>query len=121
MRITYIELAGNKHPLCFSLSATEEICDAFGDTDKMADAITSGNVAEKIKAVDKVLTILLAAGRRYCQEVGMELPPAIKGRPADVIDITSSSAVEAIFDTLKTDTERTVTAQSKNGEPTQGD
>ena len=121
MKISYIELAGGKHPLCFSLSATEEICNAFGDTDKMADAITKGSDAEKIKAIDKVLTILLAAGRRYCEAVGMELPPAIKGRPADVIDITSSTAIEAIFDTLKADTERTVVAQSKNGEPTQGD
>lgn len=118
MKVSYIELAGAKHPLCFSLSATEEICEAFGNTDKMADAITKGNDFEKIKAVDKVLMILLAAGRRYCEAVGIELPPALKCRPADIIDITDGSAVEVIFGTLKNDTDRSVKAQSKNVEPT---
>jgi len=119
MKLSYIELAGAKHPLCFSLSATEEICEAFGDTSSMADAITAGSDIDKIKAIDKVLTILLAAGRRYCETVGMELPPALKGRPADVIDISDPSAVNAIFSTLQKDTERTIEAKSKNAAPTQ--
>lgn len=121
MKVTYIELAGEKHPLCFSLSAVEELSDKFGDLDKMAAAITDGkNSVKKLKAVDTVLRVLLDAGRRYCAAAGIEMPEKPLGcRPADVIDITDPSAVEAIFTTLKNDTERTLEAKPlKNAEPT---
>lgn len=119
MRVSYIELCGEKHPLCFSLSATEDIIEEFGSVEAMGDIITGNDMLPRIRAVDTVLTILLRAGRAYCSAMGMEMPAPLRCRPADVIDITSGDAVSAIFDTMKKDGERSVEAVSKNAEPTQ--
>lgn len=121
MRISYIELkAGEKHPMCFSLSAVEALTDEFGDLENMRKAIAeNGNMAEQIKATNKVLEVLLDAGRKYCKEMGIDLPPAIKCRPADLIDITDPSAVQAIFSTISTNSEREVEAKSKKQAPTE--
>lgn len=121
MRVTYIELLGKRHPLCFSLSATEEIVEEFGGTEQMTDAITSGDTVSQLRAVDKVLDILLRAGRRYCAEAGLEMPETpLRCRPADVLDVSDPAAVQAIFSTIARDSARTVQAAPKNGEPTQG-
>ena len=121
MKVSYIELLGEKHPLCFSLSATEEIVEEFGGTEQMTDAITSGDTVSQLRAVDKVLDILLRAGRRYCEAAGIEMPAkALRCRPADVMDVTDPSAVQAIFSTISADSARTITATPKNAEPTQG-
>ena len=121
MRISYIELkAGERHPLCFSLSATERLIDEFGDLDKMRKAITeTGSLSDQIKSIDIVLTVLLEAGRNYCKEMGIEMPPAIKCRPADLIDITDPAAVQAIFSTISTNSEREVEASAKKQAPTE--
>lgn len=121
MRISYIELKpGEKHPMCFSLSAVEALCDEFGDLENMRKAVTdSGTLAEQIKATNTVMSVLIDAGRKYCAEMGIELPPAIKCRPADLIDITDPSAVQAIFSTISSDSEREVEARSKKEQPTE--
>lgn len=117
MRLKYIELKpGERHPLCFSLAATEAIVDEFGGLEAMTESITSENTLVKIKAVDKVIGILLDAGRKYCAEMGIDMPPKIKCRPADLIDITDPSAVAAIFSTIENDTNREI--EAKNAEPT---
>ena len=121
MKVSYIELLGEKHPLCFSLSATEEIVEEFGGTEQMTDAITGGDVLTKLRAVDKVLDVLLRAGRRYCAAAGLEMPEKPLGcRPADVMDVSDPSAVQAIFSTISSDSARTITAAPKNAEPTRG-
>ena len=121
MRVSYIDLLGEKHPLCFSLSATEEIVEEFGGTEQMADAITGEDALSKLRAVDKVLDILMRAGRRYCAAAGLEMPESPLGcRPADVMDVTDPSAVEAIFSTISGDSRRTITAAPKNAVLTQG-
>lgn len=114
MKRTYINLLGEKHPLCFSLSATEELCDVFGDLDAMKECLFNGTTGEKLKATIKVLDILLRAGRRYCETVGEPLPPAIKGSVADLIDGTDAEAVSAIFSAITGDADREVEAQPKN-------
>lgn len=120
MRINYIELLGEKHPLCFSLAATEAICEEFGSTEAMTEAISSDNMALKLRAVDKVLDILLRAGRKYCEVAGLDMPEKpLPCRAADVIDISDPSAIATIFGAIKTDTERTIEAKSKNAVPAQ--
>lgn len=117
MKLSYIELKkGERHPLCFSLSATEAIVDEFGSLEKMTDALTGGDTLTQIKAIDKTLAILLDAGQKYCAEMGIETPPALKCRPADLIDVTDPTAITAIFDTINNDTKREV--EAKNAEPT---
>ena len=120
MKVNYINILGEKHPLCFSLSATEEICERFGDTDGMMSAISSANPGEKVKAIDAVLDILLKAGRRYCAVAGLEMPEhPLPCRPADAIDMTDPEAISEIFSTISGDTQRTVVAKApKNAPPT---
>ena len=115
MKLQHIELKpGELHPLCFSLSATEEIIDAFGSLESMQDAVISGDTMRKIKAIDTVLSILLRAGRRYCKEMGVEMPPEIRCRPGDLIDVTDPKAITAIFETIRADSEREIEATPKN-------
>lgn len=118
MRVNYITLKGEKHPLCFSLSAVEAIIEAFGSLDAMTEAIRGDDVLAKLRATNKTLEIMMDAGRHYCAEMGIDMPPAIKCRPGDLIDITDGEAVRAIFSTISADNERTVEAKSKNADAT---
>lgn len=120
MKRSYIELLGEKHPLCFSMSAVEEIAEEFGDVDAMSSVLTSGKQSDKIRAASKVLDILLRAGRRYCLAMGEDLPPALPCSVADILDPTDTAGIQAIFDTMRQDTAQEVEAKSKNASPTQG-
>lgn len=110
MRVSYITLGGEKRPVCFSLSAIEDIEDRFGSLDKMRDELTSG----KVKSINAVLEIMLRAGQAYCEAVGEECPPPLKCRPGDLIDVTDNNVVHDIFAAITGDTERTVEVRSKN-------
>lgn len=110
MKVSYIELANEKHPVCFSLSAIEDIEDAFGSLDGMRKELEAG----KVKAINKVLEIMLASGRAYCEGMGIECPPKLPCRPGDLIDVRDGSVVTEIFSAMSGDTERTVEAKGKN-------
>lgn len=111
MKTGYVKLLGEKHPLCFSLSATEEIVERFGGTGQMTDALTSADTAQKLRAVDTVLEILMRAGRAYCAAVGEALPKPLPCRPADVIGIDEANeVVSRIFDTITADASRQIEA-----------
>ena len=118
MKRTYIELLGEKHPLCFSLSAVEEIAAEFGGVDEMSAALKDGTGLEKIRATVKVLDILLRAGRRYCKAVGEDMPAPLPCDIGDIIDATDPSSVKAIFAAINGDSEREIEAKSKNAKPT---
>lgn len=110
MKLSYVQLGGEKHPVCFSLSAIEAIEDKFGSLDAMRDGLSEGSV----KAINSVLEIMLNAGRAYCTGMGMDVPPKLKCRPADLIDVTDSDVVKDIFAVISGDSERTVEVRSKN-------
>ena len=116
MKVTYINLLGEEHPMCFSLSAIEEISDTFGSVDAMSEAVESDNVALKLSAVSKLLNILIKAGRRYGALVGMELPKEIKGNVGDLIDISDPEAISKVFEAIANDSEREIEVKSKNVE-----
>ena len=119
MKLRYIELLGNKYPLCFSLSATEELCDIFGDLDGMSKALTDKNTGKQIKAINAVLEILIRAGQNYCKVAGIDTPPPLDCKPGDVMDISDPEAIKAIFEAISGDNEREVEATPKNAKPTQ--
>lgn len=121
MKVSYVEFLGQKHPLCFSLAASEKILGEFGSLEAMSDAITGDDLAEKVRALDRVLQILMKAGRIYASACGEDLPPELPCRPADLIDVRDPKATRAIFDVMKSDTERTVEAEVKNAGPTPGE
>ena len=110
MRLSYINLGGVDYPACFSLSATEDIVEHFGSLDGMTAALESGNMMEQMRAVDTVLTVLLEAGQRYCEAMGKDHPAPLTCRPADIIDVTDPSAIQAIFSVIGQDSKREVEA-----------
>ena len=120
MKVSYIELLGEKHPLCFSLAAASEVTEAFGGLENMSKSLSLDDIGKAAKAIDAVLTILMRAGRTYVKDRGGELPPELPCRQTDLIDVTDGSGRRAIFDTIRTDSDREVEAEVKNGEATQG-
>lgn len=120
MKVTYIELAKQKHPLCFSLAASEKLTKAFGGLDKMADGlIRNADEKQSVDAVDTVLGILLDAGRIYIAACGEEPPPKITCRPSDLIDVRDTTIMQVIMEAMSEGTKREVEIETKNGEATQ--
>ena len=120
MRLTYVEFLGQKHPLCFSLAAVEKLVESFGSLDHLADALSSGDIAQLSASVDQVFRILMEAGRIYAKAIGEDLPPELPCRPADLIDVRDKSELQVIFDAMKMDSARTVETAPKNGEAAAG-
>ena len=120
MKVSYIELLGQKHPMCFSLAASERIDEEFGSMEAMLDELHSKEVRRIAKAADKVLQILMHAGRVYMSACGETLPPPIPCRPADLIAVTDKESLQAIFSTMSEDSRRDVEVETKNGGATQG-
>lgn len=115
MKLHYITLKGEEHPLCYNLQAAAELIDEFGGLDAWQAAL---NGANNVMAIAKTLKILLNGGRAYCEEMGISMPQPVKNAAA-VIDISSPEAVKAIFGAIASDTDREV--QTKNAVPTQED
>lgn len=120
MKVTYIELLGQKHPLCFSLKAYEEVLASFGSMDALYATLTSSDLTDIIRGLDELLPILMRAGRLYASAIGEQLPPALKCRPSDVLDARDPAALGAVIASIKNDTARTVETVPKNGEATSG-
>lgn len=120
MKISYIELLGKKYPLVFSLAASEKISDAFGGFDKMQKSLTTTDTGKLAKTIDTMLSILMDAGQKYCKMAGIECPPPLDCRPADLIDISDPTAVSAIFTAISASNEREVEVVSKNAEAAPG-
>ena len=116
MKLSYVELLGQKHPICFSLAASEELVKEFGSMEHFADALDGNDLAQTAQAVDKTFQILLKAGRIYASAIGEELPPELPCRPADVIDVRDKEPIASIFESVRSDAKRTVETESKNGE-----
>lgn len=110
MKLSYVQLGGEKHPVCFSLSAIEAIEDEFGSLADMQKSLSGGSV----KAINRVLEIMLNAGHAYCEGMGIEAPAKLKCKPADLIDVTDSDIVKEIFAVISGDSERAVEVRSKN-------
>ncbi len=121
MKVTYIELLGEKHPLCFSLAAQEALEETFGGLDAMSEEFASGESRRIISAVDKALQILMKAGRVYLSARGEELPAPLPCRPADLIGAGEKEKIKTIFQAIAADTEREVEVEIKNGEATPGE
>lgn len=118
MRVSYIELLGQKYPVCMSLSAAEELTEHFGGLERMGIALDSVNPAEMAKTVDQILTILMKAGRIYVGAMGQDLPPELPCRPSDLIDVMDQSVVQALFAAMQRDSDRTVEVEGKNANAT---
>ena len=117
MKVSYVEFLGQKHPLCFSLAASEKILEAFKSLENMSDAITGDDLANKVHAIDRVLQILMKAGRIYASACGEDLPPELPCRPAALIDVRDPKPPQAIVAVTRSASGRTVGAAGTNGKP----
>lgn len=63
MRVTYLELLGQKHPMCFSLAASAELDRAFGGLENMSARFQDGGLAQRAEAINTAMKALLKAGR----------------------------------------------------------
>ena len=106
-----------RNPLGLCMGASETILAEFKRLDEMRDAIAGDVLVKKGHALDRVLQILMKAGRIYLSACGEDVPPELPCRPADLIDVRDPKATQAIFDVMRSDTERTVEAEGKNGKP----
>lgn len=104
MKISYVELAGTKRPVCFSLSAIEDIEDEFGSLSGMREQLVAG----KVKAINRVLEIILRAGQAYCEGIGEDCPPPLHCRPGDLIGADDSEIITQIFGAMRDDSARAV-------------
>lgn len=118
MKVSYIKLLGRDYPLCFSLTASQELSDAFGGLDKMTKELTGVDMGKMVKAVNTTLGVLMKAGRIYSEAIGQECPEPLPCQPCDVIDMTDPESIKAIFAAINGDTERTV--EAKNTKAAQG-
>ena len=116
MRVSTIELLGEKHPMCFSLTAATEMEEAFGGLENLSERMTGGSLAQRAAAINTALEILLKAGRIYASASGMEVPDPLPCAPADLIDVTDGGAVRSIFSAITGDTEREVETIPKNAQ-----
>ena len=120
MKVSYIELLGKKHPLCFSVKAASEMEEAFGGIEAFAEHLQEGSLVQKIQNMSTALQILMKAGRAYVSVSGGELPDPLPCDLEDLIDAADKTIWQTIMDVISGSTEREVETVVKNGEATQG-
>lgn len=108
MKINYITLGGQRHPICFSLHAMELIGEEFGSMDQMIAAVQSSDLAQMARSTNRMLEILLESGRLYCQTMGVEVPPELTCAPGALLDISSEEVVQEVFGAITDDQAREV-------------
>lgn len=125
MRVNYLTIGGKRHPVCFSLGAGEELVERFGvELTELPDMLTQGTIADRFRAVDTTLSVLLKYGRKYAIYAGEQVPEALACRPIDLIGIDEISDITStIFGLIGNDAETTVELEPdpKNAEATQGE
>lgn len=121
MKVHYVELLGEQHPLCFSFSAAAALDKHFGGLENMTDAMLSGDIKKRAEAMDVALTEMMRAGRIYAEAMGEPLPRPIPCKPTDLLSAREGSALAAIFATVRDNSRREVKTAGGKEEATQGD
>lgn len=120
MKIGYLELMGQKHPMCFSYSAAAELEEAFGSLEGMEAQVFDDKLTVCVPATNTLLEVLMKAGRIYARAMGEELPAPLPCRPVDLIPANDKKAISAVFATISGDAKREVEVKAKNAPATQG-
>ena len=117
MELRHIELLGEKHPLCFSMSAAQNLTRHFGSMEEMGEQILNEDVSVRRAAVVDVLTEMIRAGRVYAKAMGYDVPRQIPCDIADIIEPDTVPLVGLILSVLRRDSSRDVEIEGagKNG------
>lgn len=120
MKIKTIELLGEQHPLCFSMTASQNLTERFGSIQAMGEQLMSDDRSIRVDAINDVLTELLRAGRIYAKAKGEELPREITCKPVDIMPPDTAEPVALIISVLAADAKREVEVENtgKNAEAT---
>lgn len=120
MKLHYIELLGERHPLCFSMSAAQNLADKFGSIEEMGNQLICDDVSTRRAAINDALGELLRAGRAYAKAKGDDLPKELACAVADVIGPDTIQPITLILSVLRGDSAREITTEDtgKNGEAT---
>lgn len=74
-RMTFIELAGKKYPLIFSLGASKALSAKFGDISRIGEMLGSGKMGvEEIDSITYIVTVLIKQGVAYKNMFEADLP-----------------------------------------------
>lgn len=115
MRMAYIELFEEKHPLCFSLAVYEELTDEYGSIDNVFTAIRDKDRKTALRAVNKVLRTMMKAGRIHAAYYSEPLPPEFPEKLYDAIGIFHLAAVNAITKAITNDLACTINIEGGKG------
>lgn len=120
MNVSKINIGKEEFPLVMSMSAIEEILEAFGSMDEMTKRMDSDDTLVQLKTIDRLLVILINAGIRYCKAVGLPTPEELAFDPADVLDIQSQEIITSIKGAMISSQKTTIKAKppknSKNAQ-----
>lgn len=74
-RINFVEIAGKKYPLSFSLQATKAVARKFGSVEKIGEQFSDGDLnEEKIDGIVYVVETLIRSGCAYLNLFCADLP-----------------------------------------------
>lgn len=121
MRISEIELKGERRVLCLNLWALKRIYAHWGDFGTAMAAVSSGNMLEQVGEQLVMLQILLRGGAIYAAEMGMKNPepPSIEETAkaaGEILDKLSKTITEALNRSMSTDI-HTAPAGERDGKP----
>ena len=117
MELRHIELLGEKHPLCFSMSAAQNLTRHFGSMEEMGEQIMNDDVSVRRAAVVDVLSEMIRAGRVYAKAMGYDVPKPIPCDIADILEPDTVPLVGLILSVLRRDSSRDIEIEGagKNG------
>lgn len=119
MKLGYVELLGQKHPMCFSYTAMAELEEHFGSLEAMEEQLGAEKLSIYVPAVNALLETLMRAGRIYASAIGEELPPPLTCKVVDVISLEDKREIITAYRTITGHSKREVEVAAKKQEATQ--
>lgn len=127
-RVTYIELAGEKYPLVFSLGAAKKITEKYGEIDKIDEVLSLEHLdSETLGAISGILEILIRQGCEYKNRFEGHLPPEMGAHTEDgkyvpltqeeielCIGLYDGKAIDAIAGAINASSKQELQVETKN-------
>jgi len=120
MKVITRHICGEDRALCYSLRVSKAITEKYG-SGGIRESLKGDNPAETLDAVIWLLSLLMAAGKKYADKNGMKCPDA-----PSVDDMLDDYGLDDLADLmgLATDAmdagaQQEIEAESKNGTATQ--
>ena len=114
MNIHYLELAGNRYPMCYSASAAIMLDEQFGGVENISKKLNQkASVGEVAKTVVGIADVLVRAGMEYSRLVGLETPAVLQGSIGNLISMDDTDTVRSIMAVIMGDSKREVEVEEK--------